>query len=187
MDTAFRIASNPHICLRLRLEPLTLGHLFLLRECDVDLSNPAAADLILGVFICSNPHEHSRKSLNAWWSQYFLMILGFICRKLKPVQEAEKFAAYLEDGMQCPTMHAFKNGPARRLSAPDEWRMLVMLEVDFHKSKQEALNMTMREVFCRWATESDRQGQQTIMSDDERAFWEHAKRCDLERLANSQN
>jgi hypothetical protein len=188
VDAAFiTSAATHHTCLCLRLEPLTLGHLFLLRECDVDFDALATSDLVMGVFICSGSHTQARKNLRAWWSKYFMMLLGFICRKLKPAEEAEKFYEYLEDGLRAPTMHSFKNGPARMLSAPDEWRMLVMLEVDFHKSKADALDMTMREIYCRWATEADRQGSQSIMSDDEREFWEHARKCDRERFAHEQN
>jgi hypothetical protein len=163
------------------LEPLTLGHLFLLRECEIDLDAPTTSDLIVGVFICATSHEQARRNLNSRWAKWFMTGLGFFCRKLKPHEEAEKFRAYIDHGTRCPKMHTYRNGPARRLGAPEEWRLLVMLEVDFHKSKTEALDLTMREALCRWATESDRQGKATIMNDDERGFWEFAQARDREQ------
>jgi len=187
MDSAFLQAPRPHVCLRLRLEPLTLGHLFLLRECEVNVDAVNVADLVLGVFICSTSHTQARKNLGSWWSRWFMAALGFLCRKLNPREEAEKFFAYIEDGMRSPMMHPHKHGPARRLSAPEEWRLLVMLEADFHKSKSEALGMTMHEILCRWATEADRQGNQSIMTDDEREFWEFAQRMDREKFAAAKN
>jgi len=183
MDPAWHIAvaPTPHTCLRLRLEPLTLGHVFLLREYGVEFEQPGFKDLIVGVFICSSPHATSRKHLRRWWAKHFMAFLGFLCRKIDLFGEARKFSRYMTEGMACPMMHRFSNGPARLLKAPEEWRLLTMLEEAFHKSKKEALDLTMAEAHCRWAAHADKLGTAQLMTDDEREFWQYARRMDLEK------
>jgi hypothetical protein len=163
MDAAWElaVAPRPHRVLKLRLLPMTLGHGFLLEEHDaayLEGGIPAWDDLLTSVLICSQPHAKARRSLGKWSTRQFAKIWKLFNLRIDPVSEVLAFLKYLEESFAAPEISPPRQGKSRELNAPMLWRLLVMLMVDFHMSKEEALNMTVVEAQCLWATEGDRQG-----------------------------
>jgi hypothetical protein len=186
MDAAFLQAASPkpHVCFGLRLQPFTLGHFFLITDYGVNLDAPSWSDMILTVFICCTGHTQSRKNLSRRWAPHLMRLLGWLCRKRKMVfkDEIQKFISYLEDSRSVPKiLRSESDANKRDLNAPECWRLLTMLMADFHMSKSEAMDTTVAEAHCLWATEADRRGTIELRGERVDALWEFARREDEKR------
>jgi hypothetical protein len=140
---------------------MTLGHAFLLEQIDaayLEGGIPAWNDLLASVLICSQDHSKARRSIGKWSTRQFAKIWKLFNLRIDPVAEVLAFLKYLEESFASPETEPPPNGKSRDLKAPLLWRLLVMLIVDFHMSKEAALNMTVVEAQCLWATEGDRKG-----------------------------
>lgn len=152
-----------HRAFGLDLQPLTLGHLFLLRECRSKLLLPVKAglgDVLLAAFICSTPHWKSRKNLGRRWRvTRFLASWGRAAKSFDLAEETQKFRAYLHECFECPQIAAEKSGGESAIrEAPDEWCTLAMLMADFHLTRTEAYNTELAWASAVWAANFVRNG-----------------------------
>jgi hypothetical protein len=189
MDAAFKLAAldKPHRALGITLQPLTLGHLFLLEQHDsAFVSNdriPTADDLILSCFICSDRADRFTKNLRAIWTKLFLKLWSRRAAKLDLLREIANFRAYLRAHEVTPEICA-PVGAVRALRSPHSWRLLAMCMNDFNMSEAEALAMPILKVNCLWVTEADRRGTIELWGDDRQKLWEHARAADAKRETN---
>lgn len=197
MDAAFSKAANPtrlRIC-RLDLEPLTLGHRFLLAQhgcAYVTDEKPDVTDLLLAVFICSMPWRQSKACLDSlffralvwplWCNVWFW---GVSKKCILPVEHS-KFAKYWEDAHACPQTTS-ENTTEQEVNTPYEHRVLVMLMADFHMSRDQAMDTTLVEANAMWATQGERRGAHQIYQNKRRAaLWEFARRMDAIKFGKAQ-
>jgi hypothetical protein len=177
-------------CFGLPLLPLTLGHVFLLRELDSPFvthreSDDLFDDLLLAVFVCAQHHETARCELGKKRRlSLFLAYWGWRCRKIDIVTQAKIFQAYLLHYRTCPNV----SGVSEFLPAsPQEWRTLAMLTHHFGYSERAAMDCPIAFATAIWAADGDRCGTLTITDTPARlsAFdtaWNHQHRLDLEKL-----
>jgi hypothetical protein len=171
MDPAFRGAPwgpTGHVVLGLPLYPLTVGHVFLLTELGVDFLadniEPGFEDLLMFTFVASQPTAvEASKAVSSRWREWFFWLWGRASRRKKWSDEMAKLHAYLRSQQVAPVV---ANPPAgqemRRLNAPEHWRLLCMLMVDFHMPEADALNVTLNRGRALWGVEGERQLKHTL-------------------------
>lgn len=191
MDAAFKQAAQqrPPIVFGLRLCPLSVGHLKLLLEQDSPLAGatkdpPDFFDFLLAVFICSNPHNQSRRNIRAWWAPLFFSIWGRLSRRYKFTEELQKFHRYLDAGKSMPRINWKLRG--RELQSPPVYRLLVMLMRDFHFSEEAALDMPVAKANLLWSTKGDLEGTLELISERVSDLWEFAHQEDLKKLKSEE-
>ena len=159
----------PVRCLGVSLLPLTLGHFFQLRKFDsafVSGEQATIEDLILGCFVCCQSHEASSSALRSWFLPVVMRLWGWRARKSNLVREIMTFRTYIADSTESPrTVIPMSDGQSmRELNSPVEWRLLVMLMVDFHLTEAAAKRTTMLKANVLWATLGDRDGKINLVS-----------------------
>ena len=130
-------------CLGLPLEPLTLGHIFLLRDYDVDALDPKDfGELILTVFVCSQPWRESRSAIRRFRTKLFLSWWGFRVRKLKFADQVALLVAYLQRNIEHPE---FVIGEHQKdCASPLPFRLLGVATRMLHQSWDTALDIPIR-------------------------------------------
>lgn len=188
MDAAFlqAAAPRPHRVLGLDLQPLTIGHRFSLSRhgCAFIAGEQATIeDLMLSVFICSQPWQQAERSLKAWWFRMFVWLWSQTLRKkLLPV-EYNKFHAYLNEGHACARV--MSEGEPQESGSPFEWRLVVMLMHHFHVSFADALNMEIAKANALWVVLGEQKNSHQIAMNDRRsALWDFARKMDIEKGLN---
>lgn len=164
MDAAFKSAAfnEPRIVFLKTLEEFTLGHWFLLHDLGSAFSTgekPIEGDLIQAVFVCGQPHESARRDIKRFWTPFFFRVWGWLNRKSNFAIESSKFLAYLAESKAAPETVPTHGGRPHEPTTPQQFRLLGMLMHEFHMSRRDALNMSLREINCLWAAEMDRRGQ----------------------------
>lgn len=176
MDAAFAGALNPaaqqQTVLGLPLQPMRVGHLYLLEEIDCAyphfFEQAQIPDLFVGVLVCSfEDHHTARRALNAWWSKPFMRAWRYAMRNRVLLDEALKFQVWLCDELRPPET----KGAGGEMKAPLPFRLESMLRGEFGITDQEEiLRMPVRQALCLWATEADRRGQAELLSERQLAF-----------------
>jgi hypothetical protein len=161
----FRRAINPqpeHVCLRLRLLPLTLGHFFLLYELDcpaVEGKFEGMADLLLAALICAQPHEKARGMIKRLWRvRWFGIYWGLHCRKLDVGIEAAKFRRYLIAEQTMAPVQPIPREECRPINAPWPWLLFEFLLSTYRMTTSEALNLPICTGNALWALRADADG-----------------------------
>lgn len=157
------------------LLPLTLGHLFLLREKgSVFLDDGFASqlngqdlfdELLLGVFVCARPHRKARKELSSWLFPWFLRYWGWKYKGQWDVLFAGRiFQNYLSQSLSAPPSMSPPDG--RITTTPVEWRLYAILLADFHLSPESALDTPAAAATALWAANADRLGRADFVRTD---------------------
>jgi hypothetical protein len=169
--------------LALRLQPLQLGHLFLLErlECAFPFETERAglADLVSGVLVCSLPWRKAEKTLRAWWLPLFMRLWEKVTRKHPKAEAARVFQEYLTEEMTAPAT----KGAGGEITAPLPFRILTMLMVDFHMTEAEAMNCEVKKAMCLWVTEGDRRQTIQLLSERQLNFAAWVEEQERARLA----
>jgi hypothetical protein len=188
MDLAFEnaIAPKAHRCLGISLEPLTLGHIFLLLKFQphfLDRGCESIGELAVAVLVCSQRWRTSAVDLKKWWIGPLVRFWGWRCRKLKLSEEATRFREYLDANLSPPAITTSLDD-SRNPYTPWPFRILSLLTSDFHIGLQDALDMEISFAMCLWASKGDMEGKLKFWTDEKEEFWQAAHRMDLERLKN---
>lgn len=140
-----QIGKREPVFFRLRVVPVTLGHLQLLHDAGFDLDNEATfEDLLVAVFVCSGDHKERRKDLTSWWAQYFFRFWGRICWKHNCQEETERFTAWLSKQLSGPITKAAPNGRNRESAAPMHLNLIACLMGLLGMSEDRALDTTVK-------------------------------------------
>lgn len=172
-------------CLGLNLQTLQVGHLFLLEEHECAFpyrfEEHRDGDLVIGVLICSQSWKASRKNLKAWWMPFYVQLWERLTRRHSTEEAAEIFQMYLCREMTAPETE----GPGTaELKAPLPFRLLAMLMADFHITEEKAMDMPVKKAMCLWATEGDRRGTVSLVSERQLNFRKWVEEQERIRLAN---
>jgi len=145
MDRAFTLATAPprHRVLGIELEPLTLGHVFILHEIGNPLPSgeaPQLDDIGVAVAICSQPWQHSKLDVRRWWFRFYVGHLGAKLAKLDVQKEAQAFWTYFSESLHRAFTKQSSDEKYEMLGTPWFWSLLAMLRSRFHMSEDEALS-----------------------------------------------
>lgn len=191
MDVAFsnavRADSARTVCLGVRLQPLTVGHLFLLLEHEnayPDRSDEAGfADVVDAVTVCWQPHKRSRQLLNSPFAGAFLLLWGFFVRKRPLKKEKAIFDCYLREHLPVPQPDKTPPHVGGENSVPLCWRLATLLMADFGLSWEEAIDTPVARALVLWATDADRRGTHKLATERQIVFRRWAAEQEMERLA----
>lgn len=129
-------------CLGVRLLPLRVGHVLLLRRLRSPFlgdsaTPPDAADIALAIAICTRPVRDAVRLVGTWSLPLRIAWLGFRAG-LRRNQAALQLAAYLLEGMRGPRFwHSARGGKAMR--TPYWLAVLTTLRRDLGLGADEAL------------------------------------------------
>lgn len=162
-------------CLGVNLQPLTVGHFFVLRQFEsafISGEQASIEDLIFACFVCCQDHDSAKRSLRSWLLPVAMRLWGWRARKCNLAREIMTFRRYIRDGTMAPrTVTSFGDGESmRELNSPMEWRLLVMLMVDFQLTEAEAMRMRIVKANALWATLGDRDGKVNLVSETTQAL-----------------
>jgi hypothetical protein len=177
--------------LGLTLQPLTLGHVFLLSKVDSalldDTRESSLADIVLAAFICAQPWRESDRDIGRRGFNWFMAWWGWRCRKLSRnpallAAHAEALDTYLCESLEMPDWRG--KGELKSRAAPWWWRMIVVLTTQFGMSKAEAMDTTIAEANLLWLCKSEMEDSVSMTPQGERDLWDVAHERDLERAKN---
>jgi hypothetical protein len=130
-----------------------------------DNIEPRTEDLLLFAFIAAQPNEReARKALRSRWAGWFFWLWGLANRKRRWPDEMAKLRDYLIGQTLAPKIQT-QVGETRRLNAPEHWRLLCMLMVDFGMTEREARDTGLVYARALWGVEGERQGKFTLAWD----------------------
>ena len=180
MDKAFRNAAFPKACriMGFNLKPMTLGHVFLLRQFDcvlLDNQEPTLGELLLSCFICSDTWKNSASNITKWWVPIIFKLVGWKCRRLNLSDEIDSFFVYLKDSFAMPTFNRDSKSMPKELGAPFEYVLLVTLMTQLGMSMSDALSCQLTFANCLELTLADMKGSVFLETDSQRAFYDFAR------------
>lgn len=169
-------AESPPRVLRLRLRPLTLGHVYLL-NCvespfvieDVEVSE---SDFFIAVFICSQPWPEAQKSLNSGWLSWFVRIWKFFVRKKSMVRQLTRFQAYLTEGLRAPKFK--RDLETDELQSPWFWRLTAFLLSEMSMTHDAAMNCRVWQANALYAAYAEMKHDLKLISQRDQDLWEFA-------------
>ncbi len=166
MDPAFQHANESsltgHVVFGLPLHPLTIGHVFLLSELDVTFLvdqniDPQIDDMLMFAFVAAcKTAGKARSALKTPGIKLFFWLWGLVNRRRNIFAESAKLQDYLRSQCKSPQVKP-PSGETVPLNAPEHWRLLVMLMVDFHMRMADALDVPLNFARNLWAVQGERE------------------------------
>lgn len=178
-----RSPSN-HVCLGLRLERLSLGHVFLLSDIESPFlqgGSVSVVDLSNAVFICSQPWRQAAVDSRRWWFRLFEKLWAFRCRNANLETEQDKFAAYFKEESDFPIAKGglFKE---REFGAPWQWRLLAIMMSEFNLSEDDALDMPVIKAALLFSAKAEYDGKLQLWTERDSSFDEFCRKMDGEAV-----
>ena len=174
-------------CLRLRLKPLTLGHVFLLADLEsvfvsgID-SGDHLAELSLAVFVCSQSTQDARSGLGRWWAKAFFRMWARACRRLTLTDESQRFVDWFKYQTAGPSVvTSTKAGESRTIASPWWVNLLSTLMGELGIGYDDAMAMpirTARQLLCALA---EARGQMEIQSEEKTNWFDAIEHWEAER------
>lgn len=166
MDPAFHHANDSrltgHVVFGLPLYPLTIGHVFLLSDLDVTFLvdqnvEPQIDDMLMFAFVAAcRTAKKARRTLKTPGVKLFFWLWGLVNRRRNIFAESTKLQEYLRSQCKSPQVKP-PTGESVPLNAPEHWRLLVMLMVDFHMRMADALDVPLNFARNLWAVQGERE------------------------------
>lgn len=164
--------STNHVCLRLRLEPLSIGHLFVLG----DISSPfieggpvSIVQLSDAVFICSQHWTKAEKDNRRWWFPWFLKLWARRSRGLDIEAERVKFSAYFAEQTDFP-LAKMDRFARREYGSPWWWRLLAIMMSEFNMPEASAMNMNARRAAMLFSAKAELDGKLKLWTNADDSF-----------------
>lgn len=188
-DSVF--APPEHVVLQVRLEPLSLGHLYLLHRYAPPFvvgGVPDPIHLVLGAFLCARPWRESEANLKKWWLASWMKYWGWRTRKLNLDDEAERFAEYLDEALAMPEIRAnLSEAPAAsRITreSPFFFRIMALLMRRFHLPIAAALDIPVTYAISLITADAEMSGTVRLWDKDTEALWEYARTHPIQEAKN---
>jgi hypothetical protein len=165
-------ARSNHVCLGLRLERISIGHLFLLAEISSPflLGGPVSVvDLSNAVFVCSQDWRKADRDSSRWWFPLFLKLWAARCRRMDFELEQRKFSDYYGEETEFPAVKGREHG-AKEFGSPWWWRLLAILMSDFHLSEETALDMPVAKAAMLFTAKAESEGNLKLWTAADSAF-----------------
>lgn len=174
MDAAFRPAAKPEWCLLRKLQPLSLGHLFVLTEHNSPFITGGFVDLnhfMFAVLVCSTPASDIKRVLAMKTLRFYVYVWGFMCRRLNLQDELDRFVGYLDSQRTAP--ERIDKGSSES-NTPFCWTALAMLMADFHMTREQAMAFSVKELLCLIHANMERKGEVESFGETRNLLWDLA-------------
>jgi len=174
--------------LGLTLQPLTLGHVFVLSEIDCAILSPGGKptieDMIKAAFVCAQPWRESQRDMRKRRRfALFMKYWGWKCRKIKSIEKSiDELNAYVSDALAMPEMRC--KGEFKDRATPWHWRLLVILMVQLRMSIDQAMDTTVAFANMLRIGKDELDDAVQMTPPGERDLWDVAHERDLERAKN---
>ena len=174
-----------------RVHPITVGHLRLCHELDLDVWSDDPADAMFAACLCSQPHSESRADVGRWW---FRPLLAWRARRIGKAlamrAENQRWREWLEYQVTGPSAKV-RSVPGKTvargsLAAPLHVNLTACLLGSLHMSQIEAENLPVKTARQWLAAYHEAAGNVELWTDREYAFEESCRRADALRLAAQQ-
>lgn len=150
----------------LRLDPLCVGHLFILADLGsplvVETGEPiTATDIALAALVCAQSPSESKRDLRRWWFRWFAGLVGILSIRRDLQSECNAFSEYMRESTDHPqikrTRSIFTAAQEDESDSvvPMHWQLLVLLMTHFGMSWRDAMNFPVREAQLLWLTKRD--------------------------------
>lgn len=175
----------PPVCLGIRLQPLSLGHLFALNEADSPyLADRSAtkAELALACLVCAEPSASASKVIGSRWIWLALAFIWF--RHWDWQAESDKFTGYLNAGREWPRVREYpaSNGDG----APQHWSALASF-ISAGFSHDEAMTLPIAHLNRLVAAGAHDKGIVKLWTDRDQEFWDACHAEDMARVKARKN
>jgi len=171
---------EPYRVLGKRLKPFCLGHQLLLERfgCSFASGGPHGfADLILGVFICSQTYEQALESLNSRWVLLRVKLWGLFWRRFDYIEKIKLFDLYVSEAKQQPQFWIEREGRESNIPFNQFLKSKLMQELGMGES--EALNTPYQSAIWNFCTWLESEGAIRLFSERDIALIEAAKRTEV--------
>lgn len=133
--------------LGVRLVPLTLGHLFLLDELDIDSGMEwTASRLRVAVVACALPAQEARKTLFSSWLPVVASLWKWRTRKADYSAELGEFLDWYNEQCSGPDVIRDSKGSSDEFAAPMHLSLLAIAMHKFHMTEEVAMQMPVRKL-----------------------------------------
>lgn len=162
---------EPYRILGLELKPLCLGHCVLMERFGVSFitredRDPTLADLVLGVFICSQSYDSFLDYIQAGDWQGRVTEWGRHCKQFDIPGKIALFTQYLRDGSEEPVV-IFEPGNGQSGAHWTQCLKIALIQIGY--SPAEALNMPLTQAKADFYKIAENQGVLRIASPEEAA------------------
>lgn len=174
-----RSATN-HFCLGLPLEPLSIGHLFLLADNSspfIEGGRVTVVNLSDAVFICSQHWTKAESDSRRWWFPWFLKLWARRSRKLDFGTEQKKFAAYFAEQTDFPLAKQDRRA-TREFGSPWWWRLLAIMMAEFNLSEKQAMDMQAMRAALLFSAKGEADGKLKLWNQQDDSFDEFCRGMD---------
>jgi len=173
-------APTNHVCLGLRLEALSLGHVFSLAEISSPFLQGRSAtlvDLSDAVFVCSQDWRKAARDSRKWWFRWFLRLWSRKCAAMDFDAEREKFEAYMAAETDFPATKQNTFAPTE-YGSPWWWRLLAIMMSDFHLSEDEAMDAPVQKLVLLYTAKGEAEGRIKVWNKTDQGFEDFAREMD---------
>ena len=169
-----------HVCLGLRLESLSLGHVFSLAEISSPFlqgGNATLVDLSDAVFICSQDFRRSERDSRKIWFPTFLKTWARKCAGMDFDLERAKFETYIASETDFPATKQSAFGQ-KEFGSPWWWRLLAIMMSTFHLPEDVALDMPVQKCALLYTAKGEADGRLKVWTKGDQDFEDFTKAMD---------
>lgn len=176
------------VVLRMQLVPLTLGHLELLDELDIDpFGNWTVPQFILLTVVLAQSHRQSRADLKRWWFPAFLWFLGFINRKSNPTEDAERMGEWIAGQVSGPRPMRDLGKKGGQCAAPLHVNLMANVLQKFSLSLDDARSLPVRRAKQLVMAAAEAAGEVELVSPSYDRFIAQCHAADEAEIARTRN
>jgi hypothetical protein len=130
---------------RLKMTPVTVGHLALLYELGVDvLDGMTEQDERLAAFVCSGDHIMRSRDVRRFWIKPFFRLWGSVCGRHGIITEPE-FWPWFAKQLSGPITKRKSGSIGGEIAAPLHVHLIACCMGMLGMTKAEAMNLTVKE------------------------------------------
>lgn len=136
---------------RLKMQPVTLGHLFLLSDYGLDVEAGLDREgIMLAAFVCAQSHTESRRDLKRRLAPWLFKLWGWRCGE-KAFADVEPFIDWFHQQLRGPITVSSPDSRRRESGAPLHFNLLACCMGMLGMSEKDALDTTVlraRQLVC---------------------------------------
>ena len=129
---------------RLRMSPVTVGHLAALYDIGIDVFEPIESEEErIIAFVCSGDYRERAKDLSKWWAPMFFRMWGKICGRAGIISDSG-FMDWFVKQLHGPITKS-KPGLKQSIAAPLHIHLIACCCGMLNMTRDEAMRMTVRD------------------------------------------
>ena len=143
--------------LGLRLQNLTLGHLFALEDVGIDIEALTPAEVPAFAFICSQDYAESLADIKRWWAPLYFRIWG----RLRAGVECDEPVDYIRWHMSGPSFWV-EGGKRQPVGSPIHIHLLAVLMGELGMTREQAMNEPVKRALQLRASIAEKAGAKLV-------------------------